>query len=236
MHSSSSGAPNPPANTWAGPNFGGGSSTNSTSGSTGSSGSSGSSGSGATSSGGTLSGSQAGAASGYNLTSVGSTDWAHWGRNGSSGNFDHKSSGGSQISNVSTVGSGGFGGYFNSSRNSSWSDGSPTSSDGGDDGYIWANNNLGAGYSFTVPASTTQHTVYIYCGGYSSGSTLTAHLSDGSAADYSVSSSGSSTYTNLIAVTYKAGSNNQKLTITYTKSQAINGSGGSADLIAAWLR
>jgi hypothetical protein len=241
LHSSSNGAPPPPANTYAGP-LSGASSSSAPVQSTPPPSSSNNNSSGSTSSnnnsngGGALSGSQSAASSSYYLTQVGSSDWAHWGRGGNSGNFDHKASGNSQISNVSLVGSGGFGGWSDSSRGCSWSDGSPTGSDGGDSGYIWANNNLGAGYSFTVPAGTGQHTVYVYCGGYSSGSTLKAHLSDSSAPDYTVSSSGSAHYNNVVAITYHAASNNQTLTITYTKSQTINGSGGSTDLIAAWLQ
>jgi hypothetical protein len=217
-------APNPPANTFAGPNPSGSPVTSSAPPPTP-----------PTTTGGSLSGSLAGAASSNNLTSLGTSDWAHWGRNGSYGNYDHKASGGSKISNVSQVGSGGFGGYFDSTRNVSWSDGTPTSSDSGDDGYLWANNNTGVGYSFTVPANTSKQTLTVYLGGYSSGSTLTAHLSDGSAADYLVTLSNSGHYNNIVTITYNAASANQKLTVTYVKSQNINGTGGSADLMAAWL-
>ena len=72
-------------------------------------------------------------------------------------------------------------------------------------------------------------------GGYSSGSTLTAHLSDGSAADCVVNLSSSGHYTDVVAITYKAASAGQTLTLSYVKSQNINGTGGSVDLIAAWL-
>jgi hypothetical protein len=114
--------------------------------------------------------------------------------------------------------------------------GAPTASVSGDNGYIWANNAVGGGFSFTVPAGTTAHTLYIYAGGYSSGSQLTAHLSDGSAPDYTVSSSGNSHYANIVALTYQAASAGQSMTIWYTKSQNLNGTGGSTDLIAAWLQ
>ena len=53
-----------------------------------------------------LTGSAAAAASSYNFTTLGTTDWAHWGRGGTYGNFDHKATGGSQISNVTVVGTG----------------------------------------------------------------------------------------------------------------------------------
>jgi hypothetical protein len=184
---------------------------------------------------GSLSGVSSTAASSYNLTTLGTSDWAHWGVNGSSSVFDHKATGGSQISNVTTVGSGSFGGYTDPTRTVSWTDGTPTSTNAGDHGYLWANTGIGAGYSFTVPASTTTHTLYVYLGGYSSGSTLTAHLSDGSAADYVVNLSNSGHYNNVVAITYNAASAGQTLTLTYVKSSNLNGTGGSSYLIAAWL-
>jgi hypothetical protein len=185
---------------------------------------------------GSLSGTSSAAGSSYNLTQQGTSDWAHWGRGGNVTNFDHDKSGGSQISNVTRLGSGSFGGYTDGSRRVSWTNGTPTSTDSGDDGYIWANNAIGAGFSFTVPASTTTHTVYVYLGGYSSGGTLTAHLSDSSAKDYVLNLSSSGHYTDVVAITYKAASANQKLTLSYVKSQTIGAASGSVDLIAAWLK
>ncbi len=183
---------------------------------------------------GSFSGKMVSAASSYNLTAIGARDWAHWGRGNGYGNFDHKASGGSQISNVQVLGSGSEGAYYDSSRTVQWSDGTPTSSDS-DHSYIWANNAIGAGYAFTAPADTTTRTLYVYAGGNSSGSTLTAHLSDGSAPDVVITASGNGLYTNLYTITYKAASAGQKLTLSYVKSTNINGSGGSVDLIAAAL-
>jgi hypothetical protein len=187
-------------------------------------------------SGGSLVGSYSTAAASYNLTTLGTTDWAHWGRGGTSKNFDHDKSGGSQISNVTKLGSGSYGGYTYSARKVIWTNGTPTASNSGDDGYIWANNAIGAGYSFTVPASTTSHTLYIYLGGASSGGTLTAHLSDSSAANYTATISGSSNYQDVVKLTFNAASASQTLTISWVKSQTIGSASGSVDLIAAWLQ
>jgi hypothetical protein len=214
-------APSPPANTFAGPN------PNSAPPVTRSA---------PSASGGSISGVESAGASSYNLASLGTSDWAHWGRGGIYGNFDHKASGNSQISNVTVVGSGDHGAYTYAPRTVSWTGGTPTSADTGDHGYLWANNATGAGYSFTVPAGTSTHTVYLYVGGFSSGSSLTAQLSDGSASNYTTSLSSSGSYANVIAVTYKAGSAGQTLKLTYVKSENINGSSGSADLMAAWLQ
>ncbi len=184
--------------------------------------------------GGSLSGTSSASAAPYNLTALGTSDWVHFGVGGNYAITDRKATGNSQISNFTPVGTGGFGGYTNSARTVSWSDGSPTSSST-DSGYVWANNAIGSGFSFTAPADTTTRTLYVYVGGYSSGSTLTATLSDGSAAPYTVSLSGNAAYQNVVAITYSAASANQKLTISYTKTANINGTSGSADLIAAWL-
>jgi hypothetical protein len=184
---------------------------------------------------GTLSGAQTTAAASYSLTTLGTTDWAHWGRNGTYANFDHKAAGKSQISNVTVVGAGAsVGGYAQPSRSVNWTDGAPTASDSGDSGYIWENGATGTGFSFTVPASTTPETLYVYAGGYGTQSTLTAHLSDGSAADYVATASGSGLYTNLYTINFKAGSAGQTLTITLLKTGSIV-NGGSVDLIAAAL-
>jgi hypothetical protein len=171
----------------------------------------------------------------YNLTALGTVDWAHWGTASNASAFDHKATGGSEISNVTKLGSANYGAYSIASRNVSWTDGTPLASDTGDQSYIWANDALGAGYSFTVAASTTKRTLYIDLGGYSSGGTLTAHLSDSSATDYSVSFSGTSHYTEIVAITFNAASAGQKLTLSYVKSQTVGYAGGSIDLIAAWL-
>jgi uncharacterized repeat protein (TIGR03803 family) len=184
---------------------------------------------------GSLSGTSSTAAASYNLTTLGTSDWAHFGTGGNATGFDHKATGGSQISNVTRVGSGTFGGFNDPNRSVSWTDGTPDAKDTGDEGFLWANNGIGAGYSFTAPADTTSRTIYVYLGGYSSGATLTAHLSDGSAADYVTSFSSSGKYNDVVAITYKAASAGQNLVLTYVKSQNINGTGGSADLMAAWL-
>ena len=85
---------------------------------------------------GTLRRSAATAAASYNLTALGTADWAHWGRAGAYSNFDHDATGGSQISNVNTVGAGSYGGYAYSGRSVNWTNGTPTATDTGDDGYI----------------------------------------------------------------------------------------------------
>ncbi len=186
--------------------------------------------------GGSVAGTQAAAASGLNLTTLGSADWADWGRGGTYGNFDHKATGGSQISNVTVVGAGAnFGGYSDGSRNTTWTDGSPTASDSNEHGYIWSNGALNTGYSFTVPADTTTRTLTVYAGGNNVSTSLTAHLSDGSAVDFVATAGVAGLYTNVYTITYRAATAGQTLTITLLKTGNIVGTNGSADLIAAYL-
>jgi hypothetical protein len=180
------------------------------------------------SSSGALSGTVAAAAGSYNLTTLGTTDWAHW-----NGTFVHKSSGGTQISNVTQNGGGTYGTYSDTSRNISWTDGTPTASGTNDHGYIWSNGTANSGWSFTVPADTSVRTLHVILGG-PSGSTvkITAHLSDGSAADYTDSETGSSIFTKEYTLVYSAASASQTLTISVIHT---NSGSPSADLIAAWL-
>jgi len=187
-------------------------------------------------SGGSLSGSTGGAASGYNLTSLGTADWVHWGRGGSYGNLDRKSSGGNQISGVSVVGAGANnGGWSDSSRSVSWTDGTPTGSLSNDHGYIWSNGSLGSGFSFTVPADTSNRTLMVYFGASDATCTLSAHLSDNSASDYSTAQTGPGAW--FATLNYHAGSSGQSLTVTLLKTGNNSGfTDGSADLDAAALQ
>jgi hypothetical protein len=169
----------------------------------------------------------------YALTTLGTTDWSHWNNTG----WIHKSAGGSQISTVTQFGSGTYGNTSNSSRNVSWTDGTPTTSNSDDQYYIYCNNKQNAGWTFTVPASTTSHKLFVMWGG-AQGATikLTAHLSDSSAADYNdtISCTASGATTQLETITYYAASSNQTLTITLTKTDTSTGP--SIDLDAAWLQ
>jgi hypothetical protein len=151
------------------------------------------------------------------------------------GNFIHKATGGGQISDVAQVGAGGnYGTWQDPSRTVTWTDGTPTLS-GTDDAYIWSNAALGTGFSFTVPADTTPRTLSIFYGASNATATVSAHLSDGSASDYSNSNMGPGAW--LETLTYQAASDGQVLTVTVIKTGNNSGSSdGSADLVAAMLQ
>ena len=189
---------------------------------------------------GQLAGAVTAAAPSYNLTVLGAGDWAHWGRgdtgNNAYGRFDHKSSGGSRISNVSLVGAGEVHGSWNDdARKVSWTDGTPTAGVTDDMGYIWSNGALGTGLAFTVPADTTESTLFVLRW-QRHHRHAEAHLSDGSAPDFADAQSGAGMYMNLYSLSYRAGTAGQSLTITYLKTgNTYPGGLGSVDLKAAWL-
>jgi hypothetical protein len=121
--------------------------------------------------------------------------------------------------------------YNNDPRAMSWSDGTPTKS---------STNNLnglyiigqGQGFSFTAPADTTQRTLVVHVGGWSSGGTLTAQLSDGSAASYTnTTATNGNQYDWNYTLTYNAASAGQTLTVTWKMSSG----GGNVTLAAAAL-
>ena len=168
----------------------------------------------------------------FSLTSRGTSDWAHW-----NGTFVHKASGGSQISNVTQVGAGTYGTGTSASRNVSWTDGTPTTSNTDDQSYITCKNKQNAGWSFTVPAGTSPHTLKVLYGGASAGGpgvTITAHLSDNSAPDFTNTQTITSATLNQATFTFNAASNGQTLKVTILKTN--NADGNSVDLDAAWLQ
>src|SRR5450759_5631414 len=143
-------------------------------------------------SGGSLSGSVVTAASSYNLTMLGTSDWTHW-----KGIFIHKMSGSTQISDVTQIGAGSYGTWSTTSRNASWTDGTPITNATNDENYIWSNGTANSGWTFTAPADTTLRTLHVITGGPGSAIVkITAHLSDGSAVNYTDTKTSSNGFTN----------------------------------------
>ena len=119
------------------------------------------------------------------LTSEGTTDWAHWGLDDAD-SFNHKEVGGSAvglISDVAYVGEGTDTVWRPSDHPNdfSWSDGTPTTS-ATTTNYImsdWADPDAGEGFSFTVPASANPRTLNVYVGAFNTTGELSATLSGG---------------------------------------------------------
>ena len=160
---------------------------------------------------GSLAGSAAASSASVNVSSVGTTDWAHW------PGYDHKASGGTQISTYTKIGPGTVYSYNNDLRMISWSAGTPVVSGSNQGGVFIAG--TGNGFQVNAPADTSVRTLAVYIGGWSSGGKLTAHLSDNSAADYVNSSlSGSGQYDGVYALTYKAASAGQTISVNWTQA------------------
>jgi uncharacterized repeat protein (TIGR03803 family) len=181
---------------------------------------------------GEVKGSQTTAAASYDLSTLGTTDWAHWGKA-----TNHKA-GATQISALTdhSINIKGITGYFSTGADPShtvnWTNGSPTNVDTNTGEYVDASGEL-SGFSFVVPALTTTQTLYLLAGGIGGAVHIEAHLSDSSAPDYDVyaKSVGTGVFADLFKITFKAGTPGATLTITYENTLST----GRADLIAAAL-
>ena len=166
----------------------------------------------------------------FNLTTQGTTDWAAWG-NGAG--FDHSASGGTQISNASVAGGGAMTAFNSSFLGLTWTNGTPDASATNETNGYFNNGGVNDGFQFTVPAGTSSQKVIVYVGGWNTGGTLTATLSDGSAATYTNSSQSSTgSYYAYYTLTYNAGSAGKTLTVKWTEASGT----GNVTLYAAALQ
>ncbi|BDI30479.1 hypothetical protein CCAX7_25300 [Capsulimonas corticalis] len=162
-----------------------------------------------------------------NLTTDGSIDWAHWGYSGTG--IDHKSNGSGgavgAISALTLIGSSYLSTFSDNMTGFTWTDGTPHGSVSGSKTGVFTAG-TGNGFSVTLPAGTTAKTAKIWAGGWNSDAKLTAHLSDGSAADYVDTSLGydkpgntdGQHFYGLYTLTYKAASANQTLTVSWVQT------------------
>ena len=172
-------------------------------------------------------------AASQNLTTLGTSDWAHWGLN-SAASFDHKSGLPSQISNFTPFNAevGSVANFSGSSVAYTWSDGTPDANvvNTTTGVYISGQNK---GFQIQVPADTSTRTLTIYVGVFSTTGKLIAHLSDNSAADYvDTSLTSGSSVTGAYTLNYTAASIGQTLTVTFTQNTAS----GNVTLQAATLQ
>lgn len=186
-------------------------------------------------SGGSLAGSEVSAKkSSYDLTSLGTIDWRQW---GDMGGTNHKATGGGQISDLTLVGGGKDGRWSPGETDLRWADSASGIGNNHENSFLWANNAQNTGWTFTVPADTTKRTLNIIWGGADgTGVSLTAHLSDGSAPDYTnayaIPGVDGSDF-RLETIIYNAAKPGQTLTITLLKTDPTPGP--SLDIVAAWL-
>ncbi len=179
------------------------------------------------------------ASTNVNLTTEGVTDWSHWGINGLV--QDHKSVGGTPvgiISDQTLIGAAYSGAYGDNFLSYTWTDGTPTATATNSTTGIYEG---GGAFQFTVPANTTSQTLKVYVGGVSATTTFTAHLSDGSAPDYTDSTLASGAdvkfapdanhFVGVYTIVFKAASAGQTLTIMHQQT----GGTGNITLQAATL-
>ncbi len=167
---------------------------------------------------GSLSGSASTSNAAVNLTAEGSTDWIHWG----DAAVNRKAGVTAQLSTYTTIGTAPAT-ISTDLRPVSWTDGTPTVSASSNtrDVFVYG---IGNGFSFTAPADTATRKLVVHVSGWNGAGTLTAHLSDGSAADYTNTAAGSTgQYDGNYTLTYSAGSPGQTLTVTWTLTSGTTG-------------
>jgi Tol biopolymer transport system component len=183
------------------------------------------------------------------LTAAGTSDWALWSYNSSAVPAsltpnETKASGGRKISDLTVVnGNGtptrGFGGFADNlvPFNFDWTDGSPDAAVSGGHGGLTAPA-VGQGLSFTVPAGKGLQRLTIWTSAHYANGTLTAHLSDGSAPDYSQTIDAepgqfggvSENVPTIFTLEYEASGPGQTLTVTWT-DDTNNGCPGCDDIV-----
>jgi hypothetical protein len=142
------------------------------------------------------------------LTAEGNMDWVHWGDAG------RKAGVTAQISNYTVVGTGGVLKYSIDPRLLSWTDGTPTKVVTNNPSGVYVD--AGRGLSITAPADTSVRTLIVHVAGLNSGGTLTAHLSDNSAADFTdTTGTVSGQYDRNYKFTYQAATAGQTLTVIW---------------------
>lgn len=184
---------------------------------------------------GTLTGTFSSIATGsnVNLTTTGKLDWVHWGLY-TENSIDRKASVTPQISNFTLLGDNSTYTlaayqYADNSNSYSWYDGTPQVTVTNTTTGVWAYDYIpiGSGFQFTVPADTTQKTLFVYVGAFAAEGKLTASLSDNSAPAFTSSLNATvNNFSNgpsgVFAITFAANSSNQTLTVTWTLTR-VNG-------------
>jgi hypothetical protein len=170
---------------------------------------------------GTLSGSLANTPTTVNLTTTGTAGWIAWGTTGGCPGQNQSSSPANPISNYTAVGSPSIAFINGYPVTFSW-----TGLSGDTNGCYWSSVS-GAGVTFTAPAGTSSHTLIAYLECYGASFSMSATLSDGSATMSPITSTcpaGVNT-PEIFTFVYRAASNSQTLTLTFT------GTASAGDLI-----
>jgi hypothetical protein len=176
---------------------------------------------------GTLSGTGNSVSAAASLTTEGTADWVHWG----DASLNRKAGAAAQITTYKVVGTGAVQSYNNDPRTLSWTDGSPTLSAPSNASGLYVNG-TGNGFSITAPADTSARKLTVHVGGWLSGGTLTASLSDGSAQNFvDVTTPTSGQYDRNYTLIYSALTAGQTLSVKWVNTAG----GGNVTLNGAAL-
>jgi len=175
------------------------------------------------------------------LTEEGGGDWSHWGL--TSDVHNHKDSGGKQISEITMLPAGEVPNRITDHPASfSWTDGSLVNASGGQVASVYGTrtalsvSGIGKGFEITVPANKVPSTLRLYVGGTNAQGTLTASLSDGSAADYAISiSQWGGSFSKVITLSYRTASAGQSVTVRWVQTGELSDQPGRITLSAATL-
>jgi hypothetical protein len=162
------------------------------------------------------------------LSTEGLSDWTHYGIANAS-DVDRKSG----VSPSITMANAGFllkqWSFYTPST--TWTGGTPTASGDTTSGVYM--NGAGSVFTFTAPADATARTLALYLTQYKSTCTLVAHLSDGSAPDFTMSTmAGGANIYHRFAINFRASRPGQTLTVTWKLTTDATGS-GDVDAMAA---
>jgi VCBS repeat protein len=169
------------------------------------------------------------------LTQTGTTDWIHWGLGGT-GTTNRKAGVTPSISDFTVIGTARVMSYSNNPFGFSWTDGTPTAQASQTKAgvFVIGQNNC---FRITVPADKTRRRLTVYAGVYKAQASVTASLSDFSAApeiDTSlVNQPGQLSVAYIL--TYRAASSGQTLTVSLTQASAPTDPSSNVTLQAATL-
>ena len=186
--------------------------------------------------GGFVTGSRAVSPLSLNLTTEGTSDWAHWGLFNAS-SFNHKASGGEQIANFTRIGTNTVTRYADNRTAFSWNDGTPVGAIASTNTGVFING-LTNGFELSAPADTNARTLRVYVGLYGAQGNLQAWLTDFSGQAFTdttlsnVFNSSSATYT----LNYAAATMGQRLIVRYTAQNLFDFAFGNVTLQAATLQ
>ena len=186
--------------------------------------------------GGSLAGSGTISPTSLNLTTEGTSDWAHWGLLNAS-NFNHKAIGAGQISNFTRIGTNTVKRYTDNRTAFSWTDGTPVASIANTNVGVYING-LTNGFQLTVPADTNLRTLRVYVGLYGAQGNFQAWLSDFSGrafTDTTLSNVFGNSYA-VYTLNYAAATNGQQLVVRYTLQNLYDFDFGNVTLQAATLQ